>query len=112
MLFFFCDRGNSKYHYYGIRVKPGSALTGQLEDNRSPGTCMQNSNATAASGKGNHGSGRYKRNSENFDPAAPLLSQHHGYLGEGSGAIPEFPEIHFSQPLPDDCSMEDVDTLR
>lgn len=30
----------------------------------------------------------------------------------GSGAIPDFPEIHFASPLPDDCSLEDVDTLR
>lgn len=90
-------------------MKPGSALTGQLEDTRN---CNMQNAGNGAPGKGNHGSGRYKRNSENFDSPAPLLSQHHGYLGDGSGAIPEFPEIHFAQPLPEDCSMEDVDTLR
>lgn len=73
---------------------------------------MQSSGGSISGNKGNHASGRFKRNSDNFDPSAPLLSQHHGYLGEGSGAIPDFPDILFNSSLPDECSMEDVDTLR
>lgn len=79
-----------------------------MEDSRN---CMQSTNT--AGNKTNHVSGRFKRNSDNFDQGGgPMLAQHHSYLGEGSGAIPEFPEICFNTPLPDDCSMEDVDTLR
>lgn len=40
--------------------------------------------------------------------------QYHQYLGEASGAIPEFPEIivgHGSS-LPEDCTLEDIDTFR
>lgn len=34
------------------------------------------------------------------------------YLGDGNGAIPNFPEIQFTGSLPGDCTLEDVDTLR
>lgn len=33
-------------------------------------------------------------------------------LGDGSSAIPAFPDIRFMEPLPDDCQFEDVDTLK
>lgn len=40
--------------------------------------------------------------------------QYHQYLGEASGAIPEFPEIivGHSSSLPEDCTLEDIDTFR
>lgn len=41
-----------------------------------------------------------------------VVSQHLSYLGDGSNAIPHFPDIHFSNPLPEDCGYEDVDTLK
>lgn len=42
-----------------------------------------------------------------------LQSQHHQFLGDGSSAIPDFPEISFTNGgLPDDCSLDDVDTFR
>lgn len=41
-----------------------------------------------------------------------VLSQHQSYLGDGSNAIPNFPDMHFSGPLPEDCGFEDVDTLK
>jgi regulatory factor X 1/2/3 len=39
---------------------------------------------------------------------------HHQYLGDGSGAIPDFPDIEFPSglALPEDCTLEDVDTFR
>lgn len=106
---FFYFRGNSKYHYYGIRVKPGSSLT-TLDDGgvRSvPGT----TSTVKAQGTGRS----FKRN--NSDSAETVvsvgvLSQHIAYLGDGSNAIPNFPEINFTTALPDDCGYEDVDTLK
>lgn len=34
------------------------------------------------------------------------------YLGDASGAIPQFPVISLNHPFPEDISLEDVDTLR
>lgn len=55
-----------------------------------------------------------KRNSETTENSHcnTGLSQHVAYLGDGSNAIPAFPDIRFNEPLPDDCGFEDVDTLK
>ncbi|KAJ8984793.1 hypothetical protein NQ317_003707 [Molorchus minor] len=102
-------RGNSKYHYYGIRVKPGSSLM-NMED---PGgrVILNTSNNT---GKAQGTVRPFKRNSDSSDTSISNsgLSQHIPYLGDGSSAIPSFPDIHFTEPLPDDCVYEDVDTLK
>lgn len=104
----FC-RGNSKYHYYGIRVKPGSSLM-NMEDPSSRVVLT----TTNSSGKAQGTVRPFKRNSDSSDTSITNsgLSQHITYLGDGSSAIPAFPEIHFSEPLPDDCGFEDVDTLK
>lgn len=101
-------RGNSKYHYYGIRVKPGSSLT-SIEEMGSRNV----SNSSGVSGK-SQGVRSFKRVSDSGDPSVSVsvLSQHLSYLGDGSNAIPHFPEIHFSGPLPEDIGYEDVDTLK
>lgn len=42
-----------------------------------------------------------------------LQSQHHQFLGDGSSAIPEFPDITFRNgTLPSDCTLDDVDTFK
>lgn len=42
-----------------------------------------------------------------------MQSQHQQFLGDGSAAIPDFPEINFNnETLPEDCSLDDVDTFR
>ncbi|XP_048505807.1 DNA-binding protein RFX2 isoform X13 [Athalia rosae] len=107
-------RGNSKYHYYGIRVKPSSPLIMLNED----GTSRQHqaSNAQAKRFKFVNTKQEYDGNthvntniSNNTSPP-----QYHQYLGEASGAIPEFPEIDVGHgsALPDDCTLEDIDTFR
>jgi hypothetical protein len=57
-----CCRGNSKYHYYGIRVIPGSALNQLSEDGSS--TVRQQSSSQKRykflSGSGGNGSGTQK----------------------------------------------------
>ncbi|XP_071443815.1 DNA-binding protein RFX2 isoform X2 [Hetaerina americana] len=127
-------RGNSKYHYYGIRVKPNSSLNQLSEDGTTIAVGprqMQGGNSqggvnTQASQK------RYKSlssmsktsgDSTQYDqgscsnPGSNLSSsaspQHNQFLGDSSNAIPDFPEIVFAGlPLPEDVNLEDVDTLR
>lgn len=109
-------RGNSKYHYYGIRVKPNSPLILLNEDGTSRQQTTSNSQAK-----------RFKFVNQKQDPAYDAnahsntnISSHNSppqyqqYLGEAGSAIPEFPEIivgHGSS-LPEDCSLEDIDTFR
>lgn len=104
-------RGNSKYHYYGIRVKPGSSLVSMMDETSRSSTGNPGSGGTSG-GSYNSGKGqaRFKRDSDNFNQSEQ--THHHQYLGEGNGTIPDFPDIQFIHALPDDCSMEDVDTLR
>lgn len=37
-------RGNSKYHYYGIRIKPGSALNNAMDDSKPMNASHMNNN--------------------------------------------------------------------
>uniref|UniRef100_A0A1B6DL58 RFX-type winged-helix domain-containing protein n=1 Tax=Clastoptera arizonana TaxID=38151 RepID=A0A1B6DL58_9HEMI len=115
-------RGNSKYHYYGIRIKPNSNLNQlSLGDEGSP-----------VSGRGisqGHSSAQQKRykllhkgettqdcisNEQNHSSNHASQSHNHQFLGDGSGAIPDFPDIETTEniTLPEDCTLEDVDTLR
>ncbi|KRT83867.1 hypothetical protein AMK59_4890, partial [Oryctes borbonicus] len=100
-------RGNSKYHYYGIRVKPGSPLTTIEDTTRS----LSSGISGKASGNANRG---FKRNSDSSDNTVSVgvISQHLSYLGDGSNAIPNFPNIIFTSALPKECSYDDVDTLK
>ncbi|XP_063982443.1 DNA-binding protein RFX2 isoform X6 [Diachasmimorpha longicaudata] len=109
-------RGNSKYHYYGIRVKPNSPLILLNED----GTSRQQTSA-------NNQTKRFKfsnqKQESSYDSnthgtvnitSNTTTPQYHQYLGEASGAIPDFPEIVVSHgsSLPEDCTLEDIDTFR
>ncbi|CAH0556067.1 unnamed protein product [Brassicogethes aeneus] len=101
-------RGNSKYHYYGIRVKPGSSLM-NMDESGTRVVLTSNS----GSGKAQGTVRPFKRSSDASDSISiSVLSQHVTYLGDGSHAIPAFPDMHFTDPLPDDCGFEDVDTLK
>uniref|UniRef100_A0A8D8LFL9 DNA-binding protein RFX2 n=1 Tax=Cacopsylla melanoneura TaxID=428564 RepID=A0A8D8LFL9_9HEMI len=111
-------RGNSKYHYYGIRVKPDSPLNNiQVSDeNGSPRSGKKyklvktdsNSNQYSETGGNTGGSGQ-----TNSNPSHAHSTGNHNFLGDGSNAIPDFPEIDFSEDdLPEDCTIEDVDTFR
>lgn len=101
-------RGNSKYHYYGIRVKPTSSLV-NMEDYSSKVVLTSNT-----SGKAQGTVRPIKRSSDSGDAtlSVSVLSQHISYLGDGSNAIPPFPDIQFAEPLPDHCCFDDVDTLK
>ncbi|XP_012135970.1 regulatory transcription factor Rfx isoform X3 [Megachile rotundata] len=109
-------RGNSKYHYYGIRVKPSSPLVMLNED----GTPRQQQNANSQTKRFKFVNQKQDATYENNTHSNTNISsntsppQYHQYLGEASGTIPEFPEIivgHGSS-LPEDCTLEDIDTFR
>ncbi|XP_052901999.1 DNA-binding protein RFX2 [Anopheles moucheti] len=182
-------RGNSKYHYYGIRIKPTSPLVHAIEckpqhgsgvgglmvghhqqltgsnglsvggggGNGGGGTGGTNNGMHGHGGGGNHANGGIHAsnvggsmahggggaggghlqhgaggtgNSGGGGGTGHGMSMHHGrsgkknsfkaempescaqYLGDPNGAIPQFPIIDMIHPLPDDITMEDVDTLR
>ncbi|XP_044018453.1 DNA-binding protein RFX2 isoform X1 [Aphidius gifuensis] len=108
-------RGNSKYHYYGIRVKPNSSLNMLDEDGRR--NISNSTNQTKRSKFINPKQEQaYDNNSHNNTNVTSntTIPQYHQFLGEASIAIPEFPEIivgHGSS-LPEDCTLEDIDTFR
>lgn len=90
-------------------MKPGSSL---MNIDESGNRVVLNTANT--SGKAQGTVRPFKRNSDASDASVSIsvLSQHVTYLGDGSNAIPAFPDIRFTEPLPDDCGFEDVDTLR
>ncbi|XP_043289835.1 DNA-binding protein RFX2 isoform X2 [Venturia canescens] len=109
-------RGNSKYHYYGIRVKPSSPLMMLNEDGTSRQQQTTNSQTKRFKFVNQKQESTYENNAQtNTNVTTNATSpQYHQYLGEASGAIPEFPEIivgHGSS-LPEDCTLEDIDTFR
>ncbi|XP_060872996.1 transcription factor RFX3-like isoform X2 [Metopolophium dirhodum] len=114
-------RGNSKYHYYGIRIKPNSLLNDFKEEESLPvgrtsqsisskkiksiKTVAQNySQCTTNSSD----SGNYSQNSIPYHQG-----QDQEYLGDGANAVPLFPDIILDEiQLDDNCTIEDVDTFK
>uniref|UniRef100_A0A182XXL8 Uncharacterized protein n=1 Tax=Anopheles stephensi TaxID=30069 RepID=A0A182XXL8_ANOST len=189
-------RGNSKYHYYGIRIKPTSPLVHAIECKPQHGSGVGGlmvghhqqlsgsnglgggggggggaggggatgggNNGMHGHGGGTHANGIHASNGGSMahagggvggggggagghlqhgggggnggggggGSAGHGMTMHHGrsgkknnfkaempescaqYLGDPNGAIPQFPIIDMIHPLPDDITMEDVDTLR
>ncbi|XP_075236299.1 regulatory transcription factor Rfx [Lycorma delicatula] len=115
-------RGNSKYHYYGIRVKPGSSLNqlsmadeGSIPIGRSSGSGGNPQKRYKFSNKGESGGQESGSTMEqNHTPTQNSAQSHNNqFLGDGVGAIPDFPSIEINPViLPEDCTVDDVDTLR
>ena len=123
-------RGNSKYHYYGIRLKANSNLHKLQNDkinmylkhqqqpqqqqpqptNTTTSTASNNTSKTVNSKSNSVGSSKGYHTST-IEPIA--LSQYQDYLGDGVGVIPDFPDIDLcSELLPIDCNLDDVDTFK
>ncbi|XP_039296144.1 DNA-binding protein RFX2 isoform X2 [Nilaparvata lugens] len=149
-------RGNSKYHYYGIRVKPGSPLNQlPMMDDEGRGAMVGGGNGNGGGGGGGNGGnggggrastgaggggGQKQQRYNKFGGAGAgkggdgsvgnqahahecggeqnhqhnnAQSNNHEFLGDGTRAIPDFPNIVISHvALPEDCTLEDVDTFR
>jgi regulatory factor X 1/2/3 len=67
-------RGNSKYHYYGIRIKPGSNLVNVVVDEKVASSANQYSGGSGSSG---HVGSRkkFKPNPESFETCAQVSSK-------------------------------------
>uniref|UniRef100_A0A8D8HTV5 Transcription factor RFX3 n=1 Tax=Culex pipiens TaxID=7175 RepID=A0A8D8HTV5_CULPI len=123
-------RGNSKYHYYGIRIKPGSVLNNSpiVEDgkplnashvnnnnnnnNSHNHNTMGGANGGGGGGMGHGGMAMNHRGSRKGMVKNDIPESCGQYLGDPTGAIPEFPLISLNHPFAEEITLEDVDTLR
>lgn len=119
--YFFLFRGNSKYHYYGIRIKASSLLNDFSTEESLPGRTNQSSTSKKIKfiKTEERNSNQYTTNSsdsancsQNSIPSSPQ-AQNQEYLGDGANAVPEFPDIELEEiELDDNCTLEDVDTFK
>jgi regulatory factor X 1/2/3 len=67
-------RGNSKYHYYGIRIKPGSSLINVVVDEKPSTSTNQYGSGSGSGGHGQLGSSRkkFKANPESYETCAQV----------------------------------------
>ncbi|XP_062122990.1 DNA-binding protein RFX2 isoform X1 [Drosophila sulfurigaster albostrigata] len=127
-------RGNSKYHYYGIRIKPGSVLIHQSMEEKSIqgyGTPPANSalvNVTSSNNSNNGNQLTSSNGSSNGITTASNAQRTVGtkkhnfkpetyeaciqYIGDGAGAMPVFPAIELSHSFHSELTLDDVDTFR
>jgi regulatory factor X 1/2/3 len=73
-------RGNSKYHYYGIRIKPGSNLLSASVDEKPSGNSNHYGSASSGGGGssgqtsgGGGGRKKFKPNPEPFETCAQVI---------------------------------------
>ncbi|CAH3144394.1 unnamed protein product [Porites lobata] len=112
-------RGNSKYHYYGIRIKPSSPLN-QMSDHdsqvamrQSPSTQKRLKPATRleASEAGESAS-QSQAVSTDQQAQQSQMQQHQQYLGDVTQGLPEFDELDLKDcPLPEGITDHDLDTF-
>ncbi|XP_066499588.1 DNA-binding protein RFX2 isoform X1 [Hoplias malabaricus] len=113
-------RGNSKYHYYGIRVKPDSPLNRLQEDTQymamrqQPVHQKQRFKPLQKVDGMSHGlSGGSQHSSSTPEESVAAQSQHHQQYIDVSHALPPFPSLDLgSCPLPERITMNDVKKLQ
>uniref|UniRef100_W5LIX1 Transcription factor RFX3 n=1 Tax=Astyanax mexicanus TaxID=7994 RepID=W5LIX1_ASTMX len=113
-------RGNSKYHYYGIRVKPDSPLNRLQEDmqymalRQQPVQQKQRykpvQKMDGFSGDNYPSSGQHTPNAA--EQTVIAQSQHHQQFLDASRALPEFVELDLGEHGVEDVSMEDIKALQ
>ncbi|KAM7362117.1 regulatory transcription factor Rfx isoform 1-T2 [Cochliomyia hominivorax] len=129
-------RGNSKYHYYGIRIKPESILN-QILDEKSTFTTqvsnatlmVQNQNqnplepcnssptaGTSSALHSNLNSTNILQNSRYSKKGHSFKTETHEscgqYIGDGVGAVPTFPPIELDNTFDSELTQEDVEAFR
>ncbi|KAB7496579.1 Transcription factor RFX4 [Armadillidium nasatum] len=118
-------RGNSKYHYYGIRVKPNSSLNNLSEDGTPLNIRNQGGQVKKTpSGQGGqetshhtHQQGRNVSSTGNIKSNDPYDSQAHMgseaiSTGDVTRALPILPEINLSNPIPAGVSKQHFENFR
>uniref|UniRef100_A0A3Q2DH89 Transcription factor RFX3 n=1 Tax=Cyprinodon variegatus TaxID=28743 RepID=A0A3Q2DH89_CYPVA len=113
-------RGNSKYHYYGIRVKPDSPLNRLQEDMQymalrqqpvqqkqrfKPVQKFDGGSADGYTSGGQHHPGAAEQ-------TVIAQSQHHQQFLDASRALPDFVELDLGQSNMENISPEDVKALQ
>ncbi|XP_072537439.1 DNA-binding protein RFX2 isoform X2 [Salminus brasiliensis] len=113
-------RGNSKYHYYGIRVKPDSPLNRLQEDSQYMAMRQQPVHQKQrfkplhkVDGMADGLSGGSHHSSSTPEQSVAAQSQHHQQYIDVSHALPPFPSPDLgSCPLPERITMNDVKKLQ
>ncbi|XP_071800198.1 transcription factor RFX3-like isoform X2 [Asterias amurensis] len=109
-------RGNSKYHYYGIRIKSSSPLNQYQEESGHTAMRQQPINSAkrfkpsplGSKQDGTEGGGAISGTAAQ-DPVQTQTQQHQQFLGDASMALPDFTELKFgTTPLPDGVTHDDV----
>uniref|UniRef100_A0A8C9S5L3 DNA-binding protein RFX2 n=1 Tax=Scleropages formosus TaxID=113540 RepID=A0A8C9S5L3_SCLFO len=113
-------RGNSKYHYYGIRLKPDSPLNRLQDDSQYMAMRQQPVHQKQrfkplqkVDGMGDGLSGGVQHSAGAAEQSAVAQSQHHQQYIDISHALPPFPSLELgAQSLPASISMNDVKKLQ
>ncbi|XP_052774823.1 DNA-binding protein RFX2-like isoform X3 [Mya arenaria] len=99
-------RGNSKYHYYGIRIKANSPLNQFTDDQTMPMRQQPLYQGKKFRPKSEGGEGGYGGGETEHQPPTQQ-QQHQQFLGDASTAIPNFGEIEVtSLPMPEGITMD------
>lgn len=123
-------RGNSKYHYYGIRIKPDSLLKQQQSQEE---IASSSSSPTKSTSSQHQTGGNHQQTSHNNQPTTSTNSHHNTntnksskklifkpesyaacaqYLGDGTGALPSFPLLELDHTYPADITQQDLELFR
>ncbi|XP_056459413.1 DNA-binding protein RFX2 isoform X2 [Gadus chalcogrammus] len=113
-------RGNSKYHYYGIRVKPDSPLNRLQEDTQYMAMRQQPVHQKQrfkplqkVYGVSDHLSGGSQNSASTPEQSVAAQSQHHQQYIDVSHVLPPFPSPDLgSLPLPERISLDDIKKLQ
>lgn len=65
-------RGNSKYHYYGIRIKPGSSLVNVVVDEKTANSSSQYGSGSGSTGQASSSRKKFKANPESYETCAQV----------------------------------------
>ncbi|XP_077201025.1 transcription factor RFX3 isoform X1 [Paroedura picta] len=111
-------RGNSKYHYYGIRVKPDSPLNRLQEDMQYMAMRQQPMQQKQrykpmqkVDGVTDGFTASGQQTGASVEQTVIAQSQHHQQFLDASRALPEFGEVEISS-LPDGTTFEDIKSLQ
>ncbi|XP_039622568.1 DNA-binding protein RFX2 isoform X3 [Polypterus senegalus] len=113
-------RGNSKYHYYGIRLKPDSPLNRLQEDSQYMAMRQQPVHQKQrfkplqkVDGMGDGLSNSAQHPAATPEQSVAAQSQHHQQFIDMSHTLPDFPTPALNtSPLPDGITMNDVKKLQ
>ncbi|XP_066551739.1 DNA-binding protein RFX2 isoform X2 [Amia ocellicauda] len=113
-------RGNSKYHYYGIRLKPDSPLNRLQEDSQYMAMRQQPVHQKQrfkplqkVDGMGDGLSSGGQHSTTTPEQSVAAQSQHHQQFIDVSHVLPPFPNPDLGAcPLPDCITMNDVKKLQ